>query len=252
MRLRKDGKPSSSGPQTWTCHNCNQQWTRQAVRGQVPKWCLDCRDRYTQKQCKRCKQPTAVPKGAAYCTNCNPDRSTTFGASRHPQRLRQCQWCHALGLQRFCTDECLKAFTVESGRNRQRSPVRKAIESGDHTLLISEIRKRAIHTESGCWEWYGRLDKSGYPVANIAGKRIQMHRVVLESKHGAPLGSQAAHHTCANAACVNPDHLQPVTHRDNIAEMLARRSYTARINELEEALRSIDPTHPLLNVIEVA
>lgn len=47
-------------------------------------------------------------------------------------------------------------------------------------------------------------------------------------------------------------HLEPVTHRDNTAEMLARHSYLARIAELEEALASIDAGHPLLQVIRVA
>jgi heme oxygenase len=71
-------------------------------------------------------------------------------------------------------------------------------------------------------------------------------------KHGASLGSQAAHHACANTTCVNPDHLQPVTHRENIAEMMARKAYVARIRELEAALTEIQPSHPLLSVIAVA
>lgn len=62
----------------------------------------------------------------------------------------------------------------------------------------------------------------------------------------------AGHHTCGDSRCVNPDHLQPVTHRDNTAEMLARHSYLARIAELEEALATIDPSHPLLAVVRVA
>ena len=78
-----------------------------------------------------------------------------------------------------------------------------------------------------------------------------MHRAVLEAKEGAILGSQAAHHKCANSHCVNPDHLQPVTHRENAAEMMARKSLTARIRELEVALGEVAPGHELLKVIPV-
>ena len=86
------------------------------------------------------------------------------------------------------------------------------------------------------------------------GKRgFQVHRLILQAKHGGkPLGVQAAHHVCANTLCINPEHLQPVTHRDNTAEMLARHTYLHRIAELEEALAQIDPNHPALDRIEVA
>ena len=55
-----------------------------------------------------------------------------------------------------------------------------------------------------------------------------------------------------NTMCVNPDHLQPVTYRDNIAEMLARSSYISRIAELEKALADISPEHPILKRIPLA
>ena len=78
-----------------------------------------------------------------------------------------------------------------------------------------------------------------------------MHRLSLEAEHGASLGSQAAHHTCANARCVNPEHLQPVTHRENMAEMLARNSYLDRIAELEEVIRELAPNHEVLNRVPI-
>jgi hypothetical protein len=71
----------------------------------------------------------------------------------------------------------------------------------------------------------------------------------LECKHQLSLGSHQAHHTCAERACVNPDHLQPVTQRENVAEMLTRKSYVKRIEELEARLRQLSPDDPLLQVI---
>ncbi len=114
----------------------------------------------------------------------------------------------------------------------------------------SLIGARADRTERGCWEWPKVRD--GYPYIRVGKRDIGLHRMVLEIKEGLPLGVQSAHHICANTKCVNPDHLQPVTHRDNTAEMLARRTYLDRIEELEGALMALDPNHPLLDRVRVA
>lgn len=156
---------------------------------------------------------------------------------------------------RFCSLRCANDSRVKPKPTKpqpidQRRPLRYAYEEGDRDLFFAALVAQA-DTSGDCWVW-PRLNRSGYPAARFAGKDVALHRLVLEMKHGASLGSQHAHHTCANAACVNPEHLQPVTHRDNVAEMLARQSYLARIAELENALAVVAPNHPLLAVIRVA
>ena len=163
------------------------------------------------------------------------------------------------GEERFCTRDCQRAYIARdeqsSAKRRQtmmgvdlarRSALRKAYEENSRKGILEAIRERAEVTENGCWEWK-QLDSSGYPRTQIGDKRIRVHRLSLEVKHGAPLGSQAAHHICANTRCVNPEHLQPVTHRDNVAEMLARHSYLDRIAELEEVIKEIAPNHEVLD-----
>lgn len=125
-----------------------------------------------------------------------------------------------------------------------RSALTRAAESGDFDTFTSILLKKAFVDKNGCWVW-PKLKEDKYPATMVAGQAL--HRVVVEIKHGKPLGTQHAHHICANASCVNPDHLQPVTHADNIAEMLARKSYMARITELEQALAAIAPNHPALD-----
>lgn len=141
----------------------------------------------------------------------------------------------------------------------QRSPLRAAYEDQDWLAVIESIKARSQITDNGCWEWQGQTSKakksSGcYPVVSWGAnksKSYQVHRMSLEAKHGKPLGKQAAHHKCANTLCVNPKHLQPVTHAQNSAEMLARRYYESRIADLEQALSAAQPEHPLLNEIGV-
>ena len=128
--------------------------------------------------------------------------------------------------------------------------LKSAIDLGAEDVL-SLLREESTIVESGCWE-FDYIPSSAYPSAVIDGKVVMVHRISLEAKIGAPLGVQAAHHMCANTRCVNPEHLQPVTHRENIAEMLARNSYIRRIRELEDVIRSSDPTNPVLDRVPMA
>ena len=150
---------------------------------------------------------------------------------------------------KYCSTECsgeyMRKLALES-----RSPLRKAYEDGTPKQVLDALKESSIITKDGCWEWQ-RLDKSGYPRVTIGKKDFLVYRLSLEMKHDAPLGSQAAHHTCANTKCVNPDHLQPVTHRENTAEMLARHSYLNRIAELEEVIKEIAPNHEVLNRVPI-
>ena len=132
----------------------------------------------------------------------------------------------------------------------QKSALTLAAESGDFDTFTRLLLKKVLVDENGCWVWPKVYKSRPYPAVMVAGE--QLHRAVVQVKHGKKLGSQHAHHVCANTYCVNPDHLQPVTHAENTAEMLARQSYLARIMELETALADLAPDHPLLAVIEVA
>jgi hypothetical protein len=67
----------------------------------------------------------------------------------------------------------------------------------------------------GCWLWNGTIHH-GYGVLNINGKFQQAHRISYEIAKGAiPEGLQLDH-LCRIRNCVNPDHLEPVTPRENV------------------------------------
>ena len=130
------------------------------------------------------------------------------------------------------------------------SPFRAAYEAGDGAGVIAAARLSST-VVNGCWIWSRRL-RDGYPHTRIGKRDVPVHRAVLEAKHNASLGKQAAHHMCGHSACVNPDHLQPVTARENTAEMLARTYMVQRIADLEKALSEHDPDHPLLAEIGIS
>lgn len=165
------------------------------------------------------------------------------------ERDHECAECGAefksAGPRKYCSPPC-RSSGIKRSRGDERSAIRAAVEDRDYAAVIREVSTRTKRTSSGCWQWTGRMSK-GYPRITLGGVAHQVHRIVLEAKEGAPLGVQAAHHMCANPQCVNPDHLQPVTARENVAEMLARNAYIDRIRELESALAEADPAHPALD-----
>jgi hypothetical protein len=83
---------------------------------------------------------------------------------------------------------------------------------------------------SGCWIWEGDTDKRNYPCLHVQKdfKRTvyRIHRVMCEQAHG-PLGELHALHKCDNSLCINPDHLRPGTHQENMKEA-ADRNRTVR------------------------
>ena len=131
-----------------------------------------------------------------------------------------------------------------------RSPLRRAVEACDYAATITAIQALTALTPDGCWIWQRQI-RRGYAHTVIAGKLIPVHRLALEARLHAPLGTQAAHHTCATTQCVNPDHLQPVTATANTAEMLARTYMVDRIRTLEAALSALSPQHPALTEISL-
>lgn len=169
-------------------------------------------------------------------------------------RCDKCKRKKSIGSARYYTQRRRQDPDWRPTERRIASPnpyaltLRKALSEQDMREVRRILLAGATVTESGCWIW-PILNGNGYP--SLGKGAGSLHRRVLELKHGALLGVQAAHHICATRACVNPEHLMPVTHRDNTAEMMQRRTYLARIQELEQALRCVAPDHPALKTVPV-
>lgn len=80
--------------------------------------------------------------------------------------------------------------------------------------LIEQLRDKFLIGD-GCWEWTGAKTRGGYGHLKVKGKNLRAHRVVYEWLVGPIPPGTELDHLCYNVGCVRPDHLQPVTHREN-------------------------------------
>lgn len=93
----------------------------------------------------------------------------------------------------------------------------------DTKSRIEALIKRCPH--SGCWNWIGSCGGRGYGKIKVAGRTRQAHLVLWELLNGTVQAGLELDHLCRNKRCVNPAHLEPVTHRVN---MLRSAAFAAR------------------------
>lgn len=76
--------------------------------------------------------------------------------------------------------------------------------------------KVSVNAKSGCWEWQAFLTPKGYGQFSVKGRMVRAHRFAYEWMVGPITEGMELDHLCRNRRCVNPDHLEPVTHRENV------------------------------------
>lgn len=75
----------------------------------------------------------------------------------------------------------------------------------------------------GCWEWQGTIHHQGYGVIRIGDRIHRAHRVVYEATVAPIADGFVLDHLCENKRCVNPAHLEPVTHAENVRRAWANK-----------------------------
>ena len=80
---------------------------------------------------------------------------------------------------------------------------------------------------NGCWIWQRQINK-GYGRVTIAGRNIGAHSLIYILYKGIYDRTKfEIDHLCGVRACVNPEHLEIVTHAENMRRMLLKRGFKA-------------------------
>ena len=97
---------------------------------------------------------------------------------------------------------------------------------GVEERVVNDVLDRFVDkidfTES-CWLWAGAINNTGYGVFRAEGRAIAAHRWAYETV--VEPTALDLDHLCRVRNCVNPDHLEPVTRRENL---LRGETLTAR------------------------
>ena len=90
-----------------------------------------------------------------------------------------------------------------SGHQRRKSPI--------------EYIEQDCGFTTPCWVWQRATSSNGYGRGYANGITCQAHRMVYERMIGSIPDGLDLDHLCRNRACVNPEHLEPVTRLVNVA-----------------------------------
>lgn len=104
--------------------------------------------------------------------------------------------------------------------------------------LERALSRFTIDELTGCWLWTASVNPRGYGLTSIPqpGHNLtrRAHRFIYEALVGAIPEGLDLDHLCRVRRCVNPDHLEPVTHQENCQRV--PREVCAKGHPREDAL----------------
>lgn len=102
-----------------------------------------------------------------------------------------------------------RPLTHSSDLSREQDAVNATPYAFGDNRLPERFWAKALETPSGCWLWTGPLTQ-GRGSIWMDGRTRRAHVVAYAAFRGAPVDGFVTQQTCADSACVRPDHLELV------------------------------------------
>lgn len=130
----------------------------------------------------------------------------------------------------------MKAVSSNRGTPLAGGPNQRGRWGGFHAFGEVGVRSvewmmRRVRVVNGCWEWTGSTNGCGYGrlYANPPSRKsTAAHRVMYEMVRGEIPNGLTLDHLCRNRLCINPQHLEPVTNRENVLRGIGISAHNKR------------------------
>jgi len=94
-----------------------------------------------------------------------------------------------------------------------------------------------------CWYWMGALDKDGYGVFTLKGKKTPAHVAAYKLSLGEVIEGNYVLHRCNKTSCVNPLHLYQGTQKDNVQDQIKAGTFVEGSKNGNAILKEEDVKH---------
>ena len=93
---------------------------------------------------------------------------------------------------------------------------------------------RHVNKTDTCWNWTAAKDSKGYGRFWFKGVMRLAHHISWFLMHGESKQLYLMH-SCDNPSCVNPQHLSPATHKENMQDLAAKGAHSNRLLDPHKA-----------------
>lgn len=156
--------------------------------------------RYIQCHRSRAKTPEALARIEKYRQR---------WAKEKPDIPYGCCWCG-------CGEKTQLTTRTTNSRGYPEGVPQRYVVTHVNRLPEKPYRVEDCGYKTPCWIWQGSKDSKGYGRRTVDSRPQLVHRLYYEKAHGKIPDHLEPDHLCEIPSCINPEHLEPVSHVENM------------------------------------